>query len=257
MSCGTTLSFTSTIPAAISLFHVPLDDPKFNTIGDLRAAIGADKVNSLVAYDAAGRLEPSSDSIPIAGGSGIIVSLSSEATVTFAGEPWGGGTAVITLEAGSDNLIGLPLDIEGVDNINQIIGLDAAIAGVYPNLTDFVAAAGDTGDGPVAGDAAYYVVASAAATITVTGEGWSNSTEMAGAAPIALSGYKVDSQTPVLSVFGSVVDEVTGVAKEGFRVKVKNLSTKAAVSEVTSIETADGYSMTLLDLANAQRSTRR
>ena len=230
---------------------MPLDDPKFNTIGDLRAAIGADKVNSLVAYDAAGRLEPSSDSIPIAGGSGIIVSLSSEATVTFAGEPWGGGTAVITLEAGSDNLIGLPLDIEGVDNISDIIGLDAAIAGVYPNLTDFVAAAGDTGDGPVAGDAAYYVVASAAATITVTGEGWSNSTEMAGAAPIALSGYKVDSQTPVLSVFGSVVDEVTGVTKEGFRVKVKNLSTKAAVSEVTSIETADGYSMTLLDLANA------
>ena len=246
------LSFTSTIPAAISLFHVPLDDPKFNTIGDLRAAIGADKVNSLVAYDAAGRLEPSSDSIPIAGGSGIIVALSSEATVTFAGEPWGGGTAVITLEAGSNNLIGLPLDIEGVDNISDIIGLDAAIAGVYPNLTDFVAAAGDTGDGPVAGDAAYYVVASAAATITVTGDGWSDSAaDMAGAAPIALSGYKVDSQTPVLSVFGSVVDEVTGVTKEGFRVKVKNLSTKAAVSEVTSIETADGYSMTLLDLANA------
>ena len=95
------------------------------------------------------------------------------------------------------------------------------------------------------------MVASAAATITVMGEGWSNSTEMAGAAPIALSGYKVDNQTPVLSVFGSVVDEITGVAKEGFRVKVKNLSTKGVVSEITSIETADGYSMTLLDLANA------
>ena len=245
------LSFTSMIPSGISLFHVPLDDPSFNTIGDLRAAIGADKVNFLAAYDAAGRLEPSSNSIPIAGGRGIIVHLSSAATVTFTGEPWGGGTAVITLEAGDSNLIGLPLDIEGVDKISDIIGLDAAIEGVYPNLTDFVAAAGDTGDGDVTGDAAYYVVASAAATITVAGEGWSDSTEMVGAAPIALSGYKVDNQTPVLSVFGSVVDEITGVAKEGFRVKVKNLSTKGVVSEITSIETADGYSMTLLDLANA------
>ena len=134
------ISFTSMIPSGISLFHVPLDDPNFNTISDLRTELG-DKVNSLVAYDAAGRLEPSSDNIPIAGGRGIIVSLSSEATVTFAGEPWGRGTAEITLEAGDANLIGLPLDIEGVDNISHIIGLDAAIEGVYPNLTDFVAAA--------------------------------------------------------------------------------------------------------------------
>ena len=244
------ISFTSMIPAGISLFHVPLDDEKFNTIGDLRTELG-DKVNSLVAYHE-GRLEPSSDNIPITAGLGIIVLLSDAATVTFTGEPWGDdGTAEISLEAGDANLIGLPLDIEGIDKISDIKGLDAAIAGVYPNLTDFVAAEGDTGDGPVAGDAAYYVVASAAATITVTGEGWSNSTEMAGAAPIALSGYKVDNQTPVLSVFGSVVDEITGVAKEGFRVKVKNLSTKGVVSEITSIETADGYSMTLLDLANA------
>ncbi len=243
------LSFTSMIGDGITLFHVPLDDDDFSAIGDLRTVLG-DKVNALVAYQE-GRLEPSSDNIRITAGLGIIVSLNAAAEITFTGEPWGGGTAVISLEVGDANLIGLPLDIEGIDKISDIKGLDAAIEGVYPNLTDFVAAAGDIGDGDVAGDAAYYVLASAAATITVTGEGWSNSTEMAGAAPIALSGYKVDSQTPVLSVFGSVVDEITGVAKEGFRVKVKNLSTKGAVSEVTSIETADGYSMTLLDLANA------
>ena len=245
------LSFTSMIGDGITLFHVPLDDDDFSTIGDLRTALG-DKVSSLVAYQD-GRREPSSDNIPITAGLGIIVILQGAAEITFAGEPWGGGTAVITLEAGSENLIGLPLDIEGIDKISDIKSLfaDDVVAGVYPNLTDFVAAEGDTGDGDVVGDAAYYVLASAAATITVTGEGWSNSTEMAGAAPIALSGYKVDNQTPVLSVFGSVVDEITGAAKEGFRVKVKNLSTKGAVSEITSIETADGYSMTLLDLANA------
>ena len=246
------LSFTSMIPAGISLFfHVPLDDDDFSTIGDLRTALG-DKVNFLVAYED-GELEPDSDDIPITADLGIIVYLNSAAEITFEGDPWGGGTAVITLEAGDDNLIGLPLDIEGIDKISDIKSLfdEGVVAGVYPNFTDFVAAPGDTGDGDVAGDAGYYVLASAAATITVTGDGWSNSAEMAGAAPIALSGYKVDSQTPVLSVFGSVVDEIAGVAKEGFRVKVKNLSTKGAVSEITSIETADGYSMTLLDLANA------
>ena len=243
------VSFTSMIPSGVSLFHVPLDDPDFNTIGDLRAELGT-AVNSLVAYDDEGRLEPSSDSIAIAGGRGIIVSLSSEATITFEGEAWGDGTAMISLEAGDANLIGLPLMVEGVEDIHDIMSLDAVIQGVYPNLTDFVAAEGDTGDGPVAGDAAYYVVASAAANITVTGDAWRNSAGAA-TAPIALSGYEVNNQTPVLSVFGSVVDEITGAAKEGFRVKVKNLTTKAAVSEITSVETEDGYSVTLLDLANA------
>ncbi len=75
----------------------------------------------------------------------------------------------------------------------------------------------------------------------------------AGAAPIAHAIH--DNQTPALSVFGAIVDEGTGVAREGFRVKVKNLTTKASASEITSVETADGYSVTLLDLANA-RATR-
>ncbi len=77
--------------------------------------------------------------------------------------------------------------------------------------------------------------------------------EAAGAAPIARAIH--DNQTPGLSVFGSIVDEGAGVAKEGFRVKVKNLTTKASVSEISSVETADGYSVTLVDLANA-RATR-
>ena len=67
-----------------------------------------------------------------------------------------------------------------------------------------VAAAGDAADGPVAGDAAYLVIASAAASAAVMGDGWMNG-EMAGAAPIALAGYTVDNQTPVLDVLGSVV----------------------------------------------------
>ena len=69
--------------------------------------------------------------------------------------------------------------------------------------------------------------------------------------PIALAGYKVDNQTPALAIHGSVVDEITGVSREGFRVKVKNLSTKAALSKITSAETGNGYSMIFVDLVNA------
>ena len=71
---------------------------------------------------------------------------------------------------------------------------------------------------------------------------------MAGAAPVALAGYNVDGQTPILDVHGAVVDEITGLAREGFRVKVKNLSTKASLSKVTSAETGEGYNMTFVDL---------
>ena len=245
------MSYTSTIPAGERiLFHVPLDDPNFDTIGDLRAALGGTGV-TLITLDDAGEDAIAEDSEAIAGGRGILIlPLSSEKTITFEGEPWGGGTATISLRAGAGNFIGLPLMVEGVDNASDILSLHTNIAGVYPNLNNLVSAAGDTGDGPVAGDAAYYVVTSAAVDIPVTGSGWSNSAGAA-SAPIARSGYKVDNQTPVLAVFGSVVDEITGAAKEGFRVKVKNLTTKDAVSEITSVETEDGYSMVLLDLANA------
>ena len=65
-----------------------------------------------------------------------------------------------------------------------------------------------------------------------------------------LLGYTVDNQTPALNVHGSVVDEITGLAKEGFRVKVKNLSTKSALSHITD-EATDGYDMTFVDLADS------
>ena len=65
----------------------------------------------------------------------------------------------------------------------------------------------------LAGDAAYLVIATAAGSATLSGDGWSNGA--AGAAPIALAGYTVGNQTPALNVHGSVVDEITGLAKEG------------------------------------------
>ena len=246
-----TLSFTSTIPAGISLFHVPLDVEGLDTVGNLETMLG-NNVNLLITYDGT-TWNSRSDDVMITATLGILVSLSAETSVTFEGHAWDDGSSMISLQAGS-NLIGLPVDIEGVDMISDIMGIfdqDVVSSIIVASGGEFqlVAAAGDDADGPVAGDAAYLVMASEASA-PVMGDGWMNG-EMAGAAPIALAGYTVDNQTPVLDLLGSVVDEITGLAKEGFRVKAKNLSTKAALSNVTSVEATDGYNMTFVDLADS------
>ena len=168
-----------------------------------------------------------------------------------------GGASTISLKAGS-NLIGLPVNAPNVTNVSDIMTLfgTGVVASIVVSTDDgfaAVSAAGAANDGPVMGDAAYLVTATADATAAVVGTGWSHAAT--GAAPVALTGYSVDGQTPVLDVQGAVVDEITGLAREGFRVKVKNLSTKASLSKVTSVEMTEGYNMTFVDLkaANAAR----
>ena len=242
------LTFTSTLPAGISLFSVPLNEEGLATVGNLETKLG-DNVNLLITYDGTTWNSRSSD-VMITGDLGILVSMAAETTVTFTGYAWGDGAATVSLSAGS-NLIGLPVNDPDIVNISDIAGQFAE--GTVTNVIassggefQLIAAAGDPGDGPVAGDAAYLVMASVAGSADLMGDGWM--TDDASAAPIALSGYTVDNQTPVLDVLGNIVDEITGLTKEGFRVKVKNLSTKAALSHITSAEAADGYNMTFVDL---------
>ena len=249
-----TRSFTSMIPSGLSMFHVPLDVDEMDTIGDLKAALGPDVI-SLIPYHG-GKWEPDSDDVPITADLGVFAVTRAEVTYEFVGHPWGGGTAMISVTAGANNLIGVPVADPNVTMISHIIGLfgegvvqaivTASGDGEYPQITG----ADDTDDAEVKGDAAYLVVASADGSAMVSGPGWSNGGS-ASAAPIALSGYQLDTQTPLISVYGSVIDEITGLAREGFRVKVKNLTTKAALSEITSVEAADGYSITFVDLTDA------
>ena len=211
-----------------------------------------DSVNLLITYDGT-TWNSRSSAMAITADLGILVSLSAETTVTFTGNAWGAGDSMINLRAGS-NLVGVPVNDDRVTDISDIIGLfdEGVVSSIIVSSGgefQLVAAAGDAADGPVAGDAAYLVIASAPGSAMVSGAGWS--TEDASAAPIALAGYTVDNQTPVLDVHGSVVDEITGLVKEGFRVKVKNLATKAALSNVTSVEAADGYNITFVDLADS------
>ena len=248
------ISFTSMVTASLSLFHMPLDDDEIDTVGDLRAALGGDNVTLLAGiFD--GNWDFADDDMTIAADLGLLVNLREGKEITFTGRAWGEGSAIINLNEGP-NLIGLPVNDERINKVSDIMGISGGTVTSIIVLSDdgayqLVASPGDPADGEVAGDVAYLVNASAVAVpIPVTGDGWMNG-DAAGAAPIALAGYTVDNQTPALAVHGSVVDEITGLAREGFRVKVKNLETKAALSEVTSAETADGYNMIFVDLVDA------
>ena len=255
-----TLSYTSTIPVGVSLFHVPLEVQDLNTVGDLRSLLG-DGVALMITYDsAAGTWDSRSDDVMITADLGIIISMIASKTLTFTGTAWGDGTSTISLQRGS-NLIGLPVNDPDVTNVSDIIALfntgvvGTIIVSTGPGQFHSVGQAGAPGDVPVMGDASYLIHATAEATATLMGTGWRNG-GATGAAPIPLPGYKVDSQTPVLSVEGSVRDEITGLVSEGFRVKVKNLSTKAVLSSITPVESAvrsetgDGYNMTFVDLTD-------
>ena len=247
------LSFTSMIPAGTSLFHVPLDVEGLDTVGDLKMMLG-DAVSVITVRTPPGSeaewdSSSGNEDVMITADLGIILSMTAEVSLTFEGAAWGGGISMISLNAGR-NLVGLPVDDPGVNNVSDIITVAAgAVTNIVVSTDDgfaAVLAVGDSADGPVMGDAAYLVTATSATTIPLLGEGWSNGT--AAAAPVALVGYNVDGQTPVLNVHGGIIDEITGLAREGFRVKVKNLSTKAVVNKVTSAETAEGYNMTFVDL---------
>ena len=249
-----TRSFTSMIPSGLSMFHVPLMVEGMDTIGDLKAALGDDVISAIPYHG--GKWEPDSDDVEITADLGMFLVTKGAIEHEFVGHPWGGGSAMISVTAGANNLIGVPVADPNVTMISDIIGLFPAdvvqaivIAsgdGEYPQISG----ADDPDDAEVKGDAAYLVIAASDGSAMVSGAGWSTG-GMASAAPIALSGYQLDTQTPLISVYGSVVDEITGLAREGFRAKVKNLSTKAALSEITSVEAADGYSITFVDLTDA------
>ena len=243
-----TISFTSMIPTGANLFHVPLNDPDITTVGDLRAALG-DAVTSLIVRQGES-WEPDSDDVMVTSDLGIYLVATSDIETTFEGDPWEDTT--VNLEAGA-NLVGLPVNDPSVAMAGDISGLfaDGVVLSITAGSGGEYTTVSATEDVAVAGDAAYYIVASAAGSATLTGDGWENG-NAANAAPIALSGYKIGSQTPALVVYGSVTDEITGLAKEGFRVKVKNLATKAGLSEITSVETAEGYSMAFVDLKDAR-----
>ena len=269
------------IPAGISLIHVPLKvievdgaEQTIESIGDLYDALGgADTVTYLLTLDSQtqewfGYFRPSDRDTPADRGltddMGILARLITPVSVRLTGSPLGtNGTSTITLNP-DINLVGLPLRNSRLTHVSDLFTLEG-IGGNIPAIifTDngefkAVIPAGGPGDIPIIGGQAFMLDAQQAATVTVSGEGWYNTSGAAAAPLLSLKGIEVEDVTPVLGLRGSIVDEEMGTNSAGFRVIVKNLSTGRAVATVTKDENysrpdkqkseTGGYQVTIVDV---------
>ncbi len=273
----TTIEYTLSIPAGISLIHVPLKVTEVDgtaqtieSVGDLYDVLGgASVVNFLITYDSQTQewrsFFVSSDKGTPADAAltddiGIIAGLRVPVSVQLSGDPLGtNGSSTISLSQGL-NVVGLPLRDPTIERVSDLFTLDG-IGGNVPViiLTDggefkLVGRAGDPGDIEITGGQAFIMNASREAMVEISGDPWANSPEMAAAPLLALTGIEVGNTTPVLGLRGSIVDEGTGLKVPNFRVTVKNLSTRRAVATVTAPDGA-GYRSTVVDIETGRAAT--
>ena len=247
------------IPAGISLIHVPLKvtivdgvEQTIESIADLYDVLGgANVVTYLNTHDSQtqewfGYFSPSdrgtSADRELTDDMGILAQLTTPVSVRLTGSPLGtNGNSTIALNQGL-NLVGLPLKDPRITRVSDLFALDG-IGGNVPMVifTDngelkAIVLAGAPGDIPLIGGQAFILAAQRAATVTISGDGWYNTSETAAAPLLSLKGVEVGDTTPVLGLRGSIVDEEMGANRASFRVIVRNLSTGRAVAAVTKDE---------------------
>ena len=273
----TTSEYTLSIPAGISLIHVPLrvtevdgSAQTLESISDLYDALGGTStVNFLITYDSMSQawrsyFVPSDRGGPadseLGADTGIIVGLRTPASVHLRGTALGtDGTSSINLNPGL-NVVGLPLNDSRITRISDLLTLEG-ISGNVPViiLTDggefkLVGRAGDPGDIEITGGQAFIMTASQEATVAISGDAWANGSGAAAAPPVTRKGIEVGDTTPVLGLRGAIVDAGIGLNNVGFRVTVKNLSTGRAVAAVTTPNEA-GYRSTVVDIETGRAAT--
>ena len=267
-----TLEYQMSIPAGISFIHVPLKATAVDgvattieSIGDLYLALGgADAVNFLITYDSqAGEwlsyFGPTdkggvSDKV-LTDDMGIIAGLIAPVSMDLTGTALGiNGSSTLSLSPGL-NLVGLPLKDSALTRVSDLLELDG-IRGNVPVIIltdggDFqpVGRAGDPGDVPITGEQGFILTAQQPAQVTITGQGWTNTSGVAAAPQVALKG--VTDTTAILALRGAVIDEGTGLKGDGLRVIAKNLSTGKTITGLTTGEGA-GYRLTVVDIETAR-----
>ena len=287
-AAGADVEYLLSIPAGISLIHVPLQvtavdgvAKTIESVSDLYDALGGTSaVNFLITYDSQTQewrsyFVPSdrggSADVRLADDKGIIVGLRTPVSVRLRGGALGtNGTSTITLNQGL-NLVGLPLNNSTIMRVSHLLELNG-IKGNVPViiLTDggefkLVGRAGDPGDIAIAGGQSFILTAQRAVTVPISGVGWSNTSGTAAAPPAAMIGIEVSDATPILALRGSIVDEDRGLNNTNFRVTVKNRSTGRSVATVTGDEYLSrsnmwesegvGYQLTDVDLETKRAAT--
>ena len=212
------IEYLLSIPAGISLIHVPLKVttvdgvPKIITsIADLYDALdGADNVNLLITHDSAtqrwhsylGNMSRGTVVDPVlTDHKGIIAVMNNAVSLRLGGDALGtNGNSSIMLHPGT-NLVGVPLrdsriarvtdlfTLEGIgrnvpfvifpDNgALQTVGQSGAVIVLDSGAFQTVGQVGDASDIPITGGQAFILTAREAATVTISGGAWYNFFEM-------------------------------------------------------------------------------
>ena len=286
-AAGDDIEYRLSIPTGISLIHVPLKvtavgsvAKTIESVSDLYDALdGTSTVNFLITYDSQqGWLSyfvPSDRGGPadvrLTDDKGVIAGLRTPVSVHLRGSALGtNGTSAITLTPGL-NLVGLPLNDSRIMRVSDLFTLNG-IGGNVPViiLTDggefkAVGPADDPGDIQITGGQSFILTVQQAATVSISGVGWSSTSGTGAAPPVAMGGIEVSDVTPILALRGSIVDEDRGLNNTTFRVTVKNRSTGRSVATVTGGEYlsrsntwgSDGlsYQLTDVDLETKRAAT--
>ena len=268
-------------PSGISLIHVPLRvtavdgvAQTIKSISDLYDALGgADTVNLLITYDSqtqgwhsylgeSGR-GTSADTI-LTDNQGIIADMKVPVSLRLDGDALGSnGSSFIILHPGT-NLVGMSLKDPRITHVSDLFALEgirdnaSTITVLNDGTFQTIEQAGDAGDIPITGGKSFILNAREAATVAISGQGWDSVPGAAAAAPVALTGIEVGNTTPVLALTGSIVSSVSKGGRlphlrsgSGFRVIVKNLSTRKSVATVTGDE-GGRYQLTVVDTETAR-----
>jgi Tol biopolymer transport system component len=249
-----TTSFTVALHAGVNLLHVPVKVGGLDNASDLYDTLGgSDDVGLIVMLNDAGKfvaftsgVEPGSPAdVALADGSGAIVVMKKSKPVTFTG-----GLLItdVSLSQGI-NVIGAPR-AGAVATAGAIADLSTDVQRVIREENGrFVAVVSEATDAAVTGGAAYIVLASADATLTLDGGAWKNS---AAAAPITNVAYNTDA-SPVFLVQGSLVREDTLDVVNGIKVTVTNMRTGDTLTDTVGRSSGSGrFATTFLSLGGAE-----
>jgi 5-hydroxyisourate hydrolase-like protein (transthyretin family) len=268
------LDFDLSLSTGFNLIHLPLKvrvvdgmPTPIQSVSDLYDALGgADTVNWLLTHNPhtqgwdiyfGDRDRGTTADSGLTDQTGILANMLVPASIRLGGDALGtAGSSTLTLTEGY-NLVGLPLRDSRVTRMSDLFSLDG-IGGNVPIIivTDngefkTVSRAGDPGDIAITGGQSFVLTAQRAATVGISGEGWTNVFGIAAAPLIGnadLHSPVTDTNTtPVLALSGSIVDGEMDLKVEGFRVTVKNLSTGKAVTTMTPSDKMD-YRFTVVDL---------
>ena len=287
-AAGADIEYLWFIPSGYSLIHVPLRvnavdavAKTIESIADLYDALGgANAVDLLLTFDSQTQewlvyfgplAKGTSADRKLTDDMGIIADMKTPVSVRLTGTPLGtNGNSTITLNP-DYNLVGLPLNDSRLTHVSDLFALEG-ISGNAPVVifTDngkfkAVVPAGGPDDIPIIGGQAFILDAQRAATVPISGVGWTNTSGTAAAPPVAMGGIKVSDVTPILALRGSIVDEERRLNNTNFRVTVKNRSTGRSVATVTGDEYLSrsnmwesegvGYQLTDVDLETKRAAT--